>query len=99
VSHSGNGPCPNRSTPTDLPTIELRRRIGIVNEHFLGLAFFITDLAWAKQPDPVRACQILGNLIDQCDSLTTRIADLRQHAVLLWDLSYEESLRRDRDVA
>lgn len=84
------------SAPADLPTMELRRRVGVVNEYYLGLAHFITDLAWAKQPDPVRACQILGSLIDQCDALTSQIEILRSHAVLLWDLSHEESLARTR---
>ena len=64
------------------------------NEAYVGLNDFLIVMAWATQPDPVRACQILGNLLDQCDTLTDRISDVRRHASLLWDLSYEESRRR-----
>jgi hypothetical protein len=78
--------------------MELARLLGRVNEVFLGLNDFLSTAIWARQPDPIRACQILGNLIDQCDEITARVAMLRQHATLLWDLSHQEAVRRDRSV-
>jgi hypothetical protein len=78
------------SAPASLPTMELRRQLGRVNEVYLGLNDFVILTAWATQPEPIRACQILGNLIDQIDVVTIRLADLRRHAELLWDLSHEE---------
>ena len=82
------------SAPGSLPTVELRRQLARLNETYLGLNDFTLLMAWATQPDPVRTCQILGNLIDQCNSIIERTTELRRHAMLLWDLSYEESRRR-----
>jgi hypothetical protein len=81
-SSAGNG--------TSLPTVELRRRIGTVNEYYLGLAFFLTDLAWTRRPGPKETCQVLANLMDQIDNLTVQLELLRRHADLLWSISFEQ---------
>lgn len=90
------GAGPHASAPAGLPTIELHRRLVRVHDWYTGLVGFYPDLIWGRQPDPIRACQILMELRDQLQGLHEAIADAHRHVELLFDLSLNESERRQR---
>lgn len=83
-----------RSAPGQLPVVRLHELLDKVGEVYAWYARDLTRAFWAKQPDPVAACQELTALDGQLELLIEACEEARRHVSLLFDLSFEESARR-----
>jgi hypothetical protein len=82
------------SAPGHLPTVRLHEVLDGVTECYAWFARLWPRAIWAKQPDPIAACQQLAEVRDQLDCMIEHAQEARRHVDLLWDLSFDESARR-----
>lgn len=74
--------------------MELRRRLGVLHRYYAGLMESYPDLLWAKQPDTIRFCQIMGGFADVLMEIRIAAEEAERHCKLLFDLSHNEGERR-----
>lgn len=89
-----SAPASARSAPGSLPVVRLHELLDHVGEVYAWYARDLSRAFWAKQPDPVAACQELTRLDGQLELLILACVEARRHVSLLFDLSFDESTRR-----
>lgn len=105
LSGATPNPCPDSSSdsapagippsaPSTLPLVRLHEVLDDVVASYAWFMRLFPRGEWASQPDPIRACQILGEYRDQLDGMIEHAEEARRHISLLWDLSFDESIRR-----
>lgn len=82
------------TAPGHLPVNRLNELFDRMAENYAWMVRAIGRRMWAKQPEPVAACQILGELSDGLAKLVWDVAELQRHVDLLWELSHDEAERR-----
>lgn len=82
------------SAPAGIPVLELQRRLDVVAEVYAWYCRDLARLVWAKQPDTIGMCQELQALEARLDKLIIAAEHAREHARLLFDLSFNEGTRR-----
>lgn len=80
--------------PGNLPVVRLHEDLDKVAEIYAWLCRDLGRAFWARQPDPIAACQQLLALDGQLELLQEAIVDARRHTQLLFDLSFDDSARR-----
>lgn len=106
MSHDVAHPCPHvpldspgaengqGSAPGHLPVTRLNELFARMAANYAWMVTAFGSHAWARQPEPTAACQILGDLSDGLEKLAWDVAELQRHVDLLWELSADEGRRR-----
>jgi hypothetical protein len=82
------------SAPGTLPLVRLHEVLDDVVDSYAWFTRLFPRAEWATQPDPIRACQILADYRDQLERMMAFADEAHRHISLLWDLSFDESIRR-----
>jgi hypothetical protein len=91
---SSEDPHASPSAPGQLPIVKLHEVLDDVADSYAWYTRLFPRVVWAKQPDPIAACQELRELANQLDCMIETAQAARRHVELLWELSYSESERR-----
>lgn len=103
LSGATRSPCPDSSgspapvppsAPGSLPLIRLHELLDQVASTYAWYFRLFPRAQWAKQPDPIAACQWLAETDRQLEAMEEAIEEARRHVALLFDLSFDESVRR-----